>query len=645
MVRAGISLGLIVFLLGCSSNFKAKLPIVEATSVASRSLCEPGFTEFQNACFANSKTCTVQNGTGTQSFSNGSYGACITSTCSSGFTLFNNTCFATTQACTIGNVSGTRTFTNGNYGPCFLNSCNAGFTFFENVCHANTQNCSVLNGSGTQSFSNGSYGTCVASNCNSGFTLFNNLCFATTVTCNIGNDTGTKTFLNGSYGACVLNSCNVGFTLFENVCHANSQSCPITNGTGSQSFSNGSYGTCVASSCNTGFVLSGNNCVAALPTIVSNPAVKVMDNTSTGFSYFFSATRISGASQSYLAVFDAEVYNAPVGSVGDSTGAKYGSAFNFGTHAGQNDIAISRSNLSSGPTNSNGAITSWDGPSQYMNGGASNPQLIQIGGNWAFYWLNVKQDAAGNYHHYMLMSWFGDSFIGNIFGADMRTLQTNDTFDVTTGLVNQPVQNAGPVFDEAGGPVMNKFGTPNPDATNGLIGSMTTDPDGTVYFYYTDYENGRSGIYRRAVRSFLTWMSAPELIADLGAGQGGMGANINVNYHADLKKYVVIHNCNHDFYYDFCVKLFDTKALTGFNLAADDHTKYGINLPNDPAFPKFVMPDGSMNNVVIQPGIRKNGQGQHFTDQDGQIIIYLPVARSGSAWDIRSVYAKVIEIK
>lgn len=49
--------------------------------------CDPNFSSFANQCFANTRACQVQNGTGSQDFANGNYGSCHLTQCNSGYQL------------------------------------------------------------------------------------------------------------------------------------------------------------------------------------------------------------------------------------------------------------------------------------------------------------------------------------------------------------------------------------------------------------------------------------------------------------------------------------------------------------------------------------------------------------------------------
>jgi len=388
------------------------------------------------------------------------------------------------------------------------------------------------------------------------------------------------------------------------------------------------------------------------------------------FAYGFSSTYVPGVGD--IGVFDADsLYQssanctpapqcqiAPDGSVGDSIGVRYGSALDFGTHYRGADLAVSRSSTSyttqADHTNNdwNLPVANWRGSSQYMNGGASNGQLIQIAGNWAFYWLNVKPDAQGAWHHYMMMSWFGNSYIGNIFGAFMGTLQTTDGFDWTWGLNNQPVINAGPVFQDQGGLVANSYGPPDGN-TAGLIGNITTggDSNSTVYFYSTDgaYSSATNRatdvhVDRRTVQPSLTHMSAPDASFRIPLPSLEGIPVIEVNYHATRNQYVALYYCLHDGQYDLCIRRFaDAElrnpvdggpALSAATFDGNDAATFGLDFPSDLSI---------QDQWLSQFGVRKNALGQLFTDANGDIIVYFTIWQSNVYW-WGDTYAKRIRI-
>lgn len=122
--------------------------------------------------------------------------------CTSGQTLANGSCYADTKPCSTDNGSGTQIFNpaTGTYGSCQVTTCDAGFQFSSGYCTpaalaldlANglaacqptgpwssatcSETCSLPNGTGTRTWATASWGPCTAQKCNSGFNLVNGSC-------------------------------------------------------------------------------------------------------------------------------------------------------------------------------------------------------------------------------------------------------------------------------------------------------------------------------------------------------------------------------------------------------------------------------------------------------------------------------------
>jgi hypothetical protein len=142
--------------------------------------CNSGFSLYANACYATTRACTVANGTGTQTFSHGAYGACAASSCHSGFVLTHGSCQPKSRACTIANGTGVQNWANGAYGACQLVSCNSGYTGYQGACYAKELSCTVPHGSGIKVFEGAKgYSTCVANTCASGYALIGGACKST----------------------------------------------------------------------------------------------------------------------------------------------------------------------------------------------------------------------------------------------------------------------------------------------------------------------------------------------------------------------------------------------------------------------------------------------------------------------------------
>lgn len=101
--------------------------------------------------------------------------------CPSGHTFHNSQCYATVQSCSISNGTGAQTFSGGTYGACAATSCNSGYTLASGTCVSNApvepRACNVGDGSGTQTWNGSSWGGCVVHHCTAGYTLYNNTCY------------------------------------------------------------------------------------------------------------------------------------------------------------------------------------------------------------------------------------------------------------------------------------------------------------------------------------------------------------------------------------------------------------------------------------------------------------------------------------
>ncbi len=102
-------LGILILLCGCgrfevSSNGSDPAANdlaapVNDTPADEPTTCDPGYTLANGRCYINQQVCTTGNGTGLQSFVDGSYGACEITQCAPGFSLNNGTC---QKVCTAG---------------------------------------------------------------------------------------------------------------------------------------------------------------------------------------------------------------------------------------------------------------------------------------------------------------------------------------------------------------------------------------------------------------------------------------------------------------------------------------------------------------------------------------------------------------
>ena len=221
--------------------------------------------------------CSVTNGTGTKTKTCSSDGTgfnteevCNATSCNSGFTLSGGQCVQqvctpneiSSQSCSVANGSGSQSRSCnssgsawGSFGACTATSCNSGFTLSggqcvqQQVCTPNaisSQSCSVANGGGRQSRSCnssgsawGDWGACTLFGCNIGFIASGGtgllecvpqqvctpgvtICMAV---CSVPNGLGTQvgycssgSTICGNFGACRTYICNSGFVKWNGQC-------------------------------------------------------------------------------------------------------------------------------------------------------------------------------------------------------------------------------------------------------------------------------------------------------------------------------------------------------------------------------------------------------------------------------------------
>jgi hypothetical protein len=124
------------------SNAIGTVTSADVTDVAVGCTCNSGYVDVGGACaLANqSRSCTVSNGTGAQTSTDGgqTWSACVTAACNSSYTLLGGACVLTnqTQACTVTNGTGTETSTNGgvSWSACVATACNSGYTLSGGAC-------------------------------------------------------------------------------------------------------------------------------------------------------------------------------------------------------------------------------------------------------------------------------------------------------------------------------------------------------------------------------------------------------------------------------------------------------------------------------------------------------------------------------
>jgi hypothetical protein len=173
--------------------------------------------------------CTIANGQGI--LVNSGTVTCQVTSCNSGYHAdsTNSSCVSNTQSCTVTNGSGSQTWSGSAWGSCLVSSCNTSYHAdgTNSSCVSNTQSCQITNGSGTETWNGSAWGTCVVNSCNSSYhSSGSNSCVSNTQSCPITNGSGIETWNGSAWGSCLVSSCNTSY-------HANStnSSCIINAAT------------------------------------------------------------------------------------------------------------------------------------------------------------------------------------------------------------------------------------------------------------------------------------------------------------------------------------------------------------------------------------------------------------------------------
>ena len=291
---------------------------VDADTCSNSCGCGTGYHLELGACFSDTKSCTVANGSGTQTWDGGNsaYGTCTATACDGGYHVESGACASDTRACVTlpaDAASGTESWTGSAYGACVIATCDAGFALVSNACVGGCGNnitaggetcddgntvteecaygelsCSVCNAScqttagetdfctdGTLDASefcddgNGSNADSCSNSCTcgTGYHAEAGICANDVQACTINNGTATETWNGSSYGLCTLTACNSGYHANGNVCDADVIACsPLPSNTtaGTQTWNSGtsSYGTCTATTCASTYHVESGVCVS-----------------------------------------------------------------------------------------------------------------------------------------------------------------------------------------------------------------------------------------------------------------------------------------------------------------------------------------------------------------------------------------------
>ncbi len=191
--------------------------------------CNPGFAISGNSCVASTGgSCPISHGTGI--LTNGG-NTCTVNSCDSGYVAYNNQCVRETQSCTVANGTGTQTFTSSGPGVCNVDSCNSGYVRQGNQCVPENQSCPIPNGTGYRAAYSNGFGQCMVASCNSGYgATLAQQCLPLERPCYVGSGQGIQYLTSYGYSSCQIDTCASGETMIMGACRSNERLlCEPTN--------------------------------------------------------------------------------------------------------------------------------------------------------------------------------------------------------------------------------------------------------------------------------------------------------------------------------------------------------------------------------------------------------------------------------
>ena len=270
--------------------------MVDGDSCSSLCTCGTGFHLEAGSCQADTRACSVANGTGIESWGGSAYGACQATLCDTTFHVAGLLCESDVRSCSVTGGSGTQAWNGTAFGACSANACDSGYSLLSGSCVAvgcgngvveagegcddgnsiNTDSCTTVCtvaacGDGFVQAAEGcDEGNTVTEACAYGETSCT-VCDATcasvagaTSFCGDGITAATESCDDGNSveGDSCGNSClcGAGFHLEAGSCVADIRSCVVANGAGSESWNGSSYGACQATSCDATFHIAGLLC-------------------------------------------------------------------------------------------------------------------------------------------------------------------------------------------------------------------------------------------------------------------------------------------------------------------------------------------------------------------------------------------------
>jgi hypothetical protein len=157
-------------------------------------------------------------------WSGNSYSSCVLEQCSSNYHRGDNDCLANSQSCSVDHGGGTQVWAADHWGTCIVDNCGAGYHVNPNQlsCDPDVITCSADHSTAaTQAWTGSEYGTCSPVSCVANFHIESNSCLSNSKSCSfaVNNATGCsgawnqptnnyKYTLGGSLAAV---SCNVPY--------------------------------------------------------------------------------------------------------------------------------------------------------------------------------------------------------------------------------------------------------------------------------------------------------------------------------------------------------------------------------------------------------------------------------------------------
>ena len=200
--------------------------------------------------------------------------ASSTPTCSADEHLTaSNTCENNTRSCSLDNGTGTQTWTGSSFGSCVLSSCyDTNYEAIDGVC--SPISCTPQNSGFANAFSveGNLVDGCVLMSCLPGYLNSGSSCDEIQL-CSTDSVAGsTSVSFNETFFSCEATSCEQGYHLEIHYpsgdpapayCESNTRSCSVLNGSGTQSWEPSNFmfsDVCAVSSCNPGYEIdSGSN--------------------------------------------------------------------------------------------------------------------------------------------------------------------------------------------------------------------------------------------------------------------------------------------------------------------------------------------------------------------------------------------------